>query len=579
MTHDPSAFIQEYFRGRLDDTEGIDAAFTGPAENTNFSIATGVLFRLRFKVRETATGSDTTGFKIQVNREAGGFVDLNIAPDTGVAPAGVVVLSAQYANGDAINTERLTGTSTFVAGEGLESSITSKSFTLSNQETEIEYCLMALGFHDGPAQNVVDDELIFRMVEADGTAFTGTYTNPTVTISTETAGYIGGTFVEHPHIIGPFVDGNGNLYTGIEHSTTDNNVVIIKSTDDGVTWREGNVSRPATKDFEGVSIVQVADTLHILQSRSDVRYHTYRMSSHASPDTWDIKDEIVDSTITAHSVQACSLHYRSNDATLVAFYVDDVTDARIRYNIRNGTWGGSSDWDTAASIDFISPFGVLGEDDKIHIIYKDDTNGVLYHQSLSKTDVKGTRHSLVTGLPVAGGTNAILQVNPTYYDDAGVEVIMAMYKKVGTDAVIFATPIKDDGTPGTEVQATTTNVESQEGGNAMAIATADVDGKRIYLFWSAGNDDPYDIYRTDNDDEGGWSTDAEEQDAVTAHWISGRVIVEGSGDTVFGYFWDDGSAGGTGFVKYDTFLISAAAAGTIDTDTVVLQAINRASVF
>ena len=437
---------------------------------------------------------------------------------------------------------------------------------------------MIMGFHDGPLQNVVDDTIDFRMVEADGTAFTGTYNNPTITV-TETAGYIGGTYVEHPHVIGPFVDGNGNLYTAIEHSTNDNNVVVIKSTDDGVTWREGNTSRPVTQDFEGVSIVQVDDTLHILQSRSDVRYHTYRMSSHASADTWDIKDEVVDNTISAHSVQACSLHHRSGDGSLVAFYVDDVADSRIRYNIRNGTWGGSADWDTATSIDFMSPFGVTGEDDKIHMVYKDDTNGVLYHQSLSKIDGKGTRHSLVTGVPTAGGTNAILQVNPTYYDDEGVEVIMAMYKKVGTDNVIFATPIKDDGTPGTEVTATTTNVESQEGGNAMTIATADVDGKRIYLFFVAGNDDPYDIYRTDNDDEGGWSTDAEEKDAVTAHWISGRVIVEGSGDTVFGYLWDDGSAGGTGFVKYDTFLISAAPAGLPFIKTKTLQAVNRAGTY
>ncbi len=575
---DPSSFIQEHYRIRGDDTAALNANGGGDwaaAEDVDASIGTGVPFRIRFKVRETAAGSEGIGFKLQVNREAGGWVDTNIAPDnTGLAPAGVVVLSGQYANGDSA-TELLTNVGTYVNGEGLESSITSKTFSLTSEETEIEYCLMIMGFHDGPTQNVVDDTIDFRMVESDGTAFTGTYTSPTITV-TETAGYIGGAFVEHPHVIGPFVDGNGNIYTFIEHSINDNNVVCIKSTDDGVTWREmDGANRPTTQDFEGGSVFQDGDTLHILQSETDVSYHTFRTSSHASADTWDITDEVVDNTISGHSIQACSIFVRGDD-TVVAFYVDDAIPARIRYKIRNGTWGSQNTLDTEATNEFLSPWGVLGESDKIHIVYKDDTNGILYHKSLSSSDVEGTRHSIATGLFITSGSDAILHVEPTYYDDGGVEVIMIMYKYSITDLAMFARPVKDDGSPGTEVTATDKSVVSTEGGNAMTVASAHNDGKRIWLFYSFFDD--HDIWYTDNDDEGGWSTSLEDQDAVTAHWIKGQVIVEGSGDKVFSYLWDDGSDGGTGFIKYDTFLI-AAAADPVDIQMNISQAVNRAGTY
>ncbi len=522
MAHDPSAFIQEFFRGR-DDAFGLDVDNGWlAAQNVNFSVATGIPFRIRFKCRETAGGTDSTPFKPQVRRNAGAFVACNIAPDTGVAPAGVIVLSSQYANRAAINTERLTNTSTFIAGEGMESTVNSNSYTLTSEETEFEFCFMILGFHDGPAQNVVDDTLEFRLVEDDNTVFAGAYTNPVVTVSAETPGYIGATFIEHPHVIGPFVDGNGNIYGFIEHSAADNNVVAIKSTDDGLTWREMDGSnRPSTQDFEGASVFQDGDTLHILQVQSEVNYHTFRMSDHASADTWDITDEVVDGTYTASSIQVGSIFARG-DGTVVAFYVEDASPHRIRYRIRNGTWGSQLNFDGEATNEFISPFGVLGESDTIWIVYKDDTNGILYINDLSSGDSVGSRQSLATGLPTSGSSADILQLEPVYYDDEGVEVITAIYKKVGTNAVLFERAVKDGAAPDSETQVSTTTVNSAEGGNAMAIATAHVKDKHIWVFLTEGSAN--DIWRTDNDDEAGWSTDVEEQDGVVAHWISGRVI-------------------------------------------------------
>ena len=100
MAHDPSAFISEYFQIRLDDTEGLNDAFTGPAENVNASIGRGVAFRIRFKVRETAAGSDSPSFAPQVRLNAGSFVAVpNFTGDsnTPTAPAACVV-SGQYSH-------------------------------------------------------------------------------------------------------------------------------------------------------------------------------------------------------------------------------------------------------------------------------------------------------------------------------------------------------------------------------------------------------------------------------------------------------------------------------------------------
>ena len=75
MAHDPSAFIQEYFQIRADDTAGLNVDDFDWGENVDGSIATGVPFRIRFKVRETAAGADSTGFKIQVSRNSGTWID------------------------------------------------------------------------------------------------------------------------------------------------------------------------------------------------------------------------------------------------------------------------------------------------------------------------------------------------------------------------------------------------------------------------------------------------------------------------------------------------------------------------
>ena len=74
------------------------------------------------------------------------------------------------------------------------------------------------------------------MVDAGGAVLTGSR-NPVLRLTTP-PGHVGGTFVETPGRVGPWRAQNGDLYFIMEPAETDNLFMMIKSSDDGVTWRE-----------------------------------------------------------------------------------------------------------------------------------------------------------------------------------------------------------------------------------------------------------------------------------------------------------------------------------------------------
>lgn len=562
---DPSAFIQGYFRIRSADTVGLNTdSGWAAAENVNATIGTGIPFRIRFKVRETASGDDTNvNFKLQVNRNSGGWNDVDVNLGAATEAAGAIV-SAQFNDGDAA-TELLTNTTTYVNGEGSEDAETEGNYGLSNEETEFEWCLLIHSFHDGPIQNVVSDTLEFRVVEDDGTVFTGTYTNPTVTVD-ETLGFIGGTFVESPGRVGPFADSNGNLYAIIEASVTDPAFLIIKSTNGGDTWREQDGSnRPTENDSECIDAVLDGDEIHIMHhpggTTPTIRYHRFRVSSHATnPDTWEITDESVHVS-SGQTDQACAISVRS-DGTVVGFYRRTDTNQNIKYRIRSsgGTWGSENNLDTTTSVDFTGVMCALGTSDKTHIFYKDHTNGDIYHKSLTSGDSLSARE-LVEG--DAGTVNEWAMTPAIFWDDAGAEKIMVIVQD-DSDDILYSVVITDDGTPESRKQASDVAAQSHQGGSEQPTADLAVDSASdtTYLLYSRLTDG--DLYRDKAVNDGGWGADVEEQDAVEIDFVRSMVFTHSSGnggEKVLGYLYDNGANGGTGRIFYDEFVISAAAGG------------------
>lgn len=549
----PSEYIQEYFRIRSGDDYGlnVDNGWAA-AENTDAAVGTGLPFRIRFKVRETNGSGTTNSFKLQVNRNAGGWNDVDVL--AGVTNrAAQAVVSGQFNDGDATNVELLSSTVGNVDGEGYEDN-TGSSFTLTSEEMELEWCLLLMGFHQGFLQNVAGNTLDFRVVLSDGAVFTGSYTNPTVTVA-ETDGYIGGAYPETPHRLGPYIDGNGNIYAVVEcvdQPTGQGDVpMMIKSTDGGRTWREmDGVNRPTSIDFEGAEVAEDGDSLMLLHNRgTTVYYHRFRMSDHATnPDTWEITDETIAGP-ASFTTQYGSIHKRS-DTTIVGFYVDGAAPPRCRYKIRNGTWGGENTVDSEGGVDFCTPASVLAASDLIHVFYKDDTNGIIYHRTLNSSDVLSGRDIVVTGLPTGSGSDNCPMAAPVYYDDGGVEVVMLLYQKTLTNGIVYSRAYRDNVIQ-VEASASDNYVQADDGQSDQVQAHIAVQGKTVHLLYS--QETVRDIYHSTNEDEGGWDTDVEERDAVTCNWMQSNVITHSpanGGSTVLAYLWDDGSGGGTGRIWY-----------------------------
>ena len=583
MAHDPSAFIQEYFRIRLADTVGLNADSGWAAdENTNATIGTGLEFRVRFKVRETAAGADSTGFKLQVNYNSGGWVDVQLGNNDTTA-AVIAVPSSQYNDGDATSTELLTNTGTYVNGEGLEGAASS-SFGLTSEETEFEWCLMIMNSYDGPNFTAGSETLDLRVVQSDGTVFTGTYTNPTITVSV-TDYYLGGTYAESPNKC-IWVDGNKNIYALIETAETDPKLLMMKSTDSGKTWAEQDgANRPTQEDMESMDGVLTNDRIYIAHQYGghEIYHHLFRVSTEGTnPDTWQTTDELVQGTVALNTNPQSTAIVRRSDGDLVIFYIrDNSTLDQAYYRIdTGGGWGSEQTLDTEASHDCRGISAIIGESDKAHIFYTmhDGGTGTMYHRSLDSGDTLSAREEVDASTGI-GNNNKWVWTSPIYWDDGGVEIIMVVYKD--SDNLLYSVVVSDDGTPETRKAASDNTAMSDPGGTGSQQVTADLalDGTDAYLHYSDLT--TQDLFRDTAANDGGWGTDVEELDSKQVDWIRSTSFTHSGpngGARVVGYVYDNGSDGGTGFIWYDEFVIAEAAAD-LPIQIVIEQAVNRASTY
>lgn len=556
----PTQVVNQTFRIRSDDSQTLNAdAGWAAAIGADASIAAMQRFRIRFEVEETGGVSFSSACKLQFSKNSGTWTDLAFYDETApaAAPAVWCVLSGQYVDLDATTDVLSNSAEAFVAGDGNEDPLT-VAITLSNQHTEHEFTLMIPTFYDAAGQNVGDDTFDFRMVESGGTIFNGTYDNPRITL-TVPIGHIGACAPESPNrwIV---ADGNGNIYVALEPASTDSIFMMIKSTDGGDTWAEMDGSnRPSYSDLEGMDIAydSVNKDINIIHQGSgveDVVFHRFRPSDHPTdPDTWEITDEVITASVDADD-QHAAIQHRS-DNTIVGFYRKVVTNEGVYYKIRSsgGSWGSEVELDTEASIDFTAVTVCKGASDKIHIFYKDNTNGYIYHKSLNISDTLSARE-LVHNDAGIGNTPMKNVIPPVYWDDAGDEKIMFAFQD-DSDAYIYTVTIINDGTPSSVTQASDNTCIDSEGGAKMPLATLAVDSNDdVYLHYADLTSE--DLYRDKNSNDGGWGTDVEEIDGLSLDWLRSTSFTHNAGNgsaEVIGYVYDNGSAGFTGYIYYDEY--------------------------
>lgn len=570
MPTPPSGTLaQTNYRIRLTDGQGLNAAFDAgdPAINTAGTVDADTRFRVRLEVDETASVNVTDGYQLRFQKNgAGGFAALTVEnwPTTySNLPQIHICTSAQYTDG-AATTNVISGSSrTFVAGDGNNDN-QSGTISLNNQHTEIEWCLAFHAIYDGANQLVDGDYFEFRVYRDNGTAL-DTYTNTARVNVNIPDGWIGGTMVERGSRILQ-ADTNGNLYFFHEDTVPSQTVIMLKSSDGGKTWLKIGGAGPTTTDVESadISFDSANGVLHIIQqsgNTGNVRYHKFRTSDHATdPDTWEIKDEVVVSSLTVGD-QTAGVEFRS-DGTVVAFYQETISaNERMRYIIRSsgGTWGSPANVDSEASTDFTFCAVTKGASDKIHIAYKDNTNGNLYHVSLSSGDSLGTRHLVHNDGGIGNSDQANIPVGPVYWNDGNERIMVSI--KDESDNFGYSSIITDDGTPAAVVQATDEGIDWNTGFGSLGVPAnmvIDPVTDDVYLIYGSATDEDMVLAKYTNG-TGTWGTDIDLNTGVTVDVVASWIFTHSSGNggnRVLGYIWENDSNGQTGYAQYDEYIIA-----------------------
>ena len=380
------------------------------------------------------------------------------------------------------------------------------------------------------------------MVDADGAAL-AVSRNPVVRL-TIPPNHVGGTFVETPGRIGPWRAGNGDLYFIMEPAETNNVFMMIKSSDDGVTWREVDpANRPATNDLESVDARQVGDTIHIVhQVTGSTRYHTFRTSDHrAAPDTWGIRDEVAARVPSV--AQAATLAVRS-DGSIAAFYVADT----VHYSVRSagGSWTRSAVLDDGAAVKSAGPRAVLGASDTVHVAYY-GVDGTIWYRRLGRDGTLTARQQLAAGL---GTTRAEYgAVLPLVFIPA-MNTLVVVYRQA--DGRLWERRVIGEGAPTPPRQVASEAVIQDAVDSQQPAADVIADGETVRVLFVEQTSRS--IFSTE--DAGGWQRSTRRVDHILGSWIRGNLYTRRDGRKVFGFIYDAGSDGGAGMNRFGEIVVS-----------------------
>ena len=189
---------------------------------------------------------------------------------------------------------------------------------------------------------------------------------------------------------------NGDLYFIMEPAETDNVFMVIKSTDNGRTWREvDGANRPETNDLESVDARQVGDTIHILhQVTSSTRYHAFRTSDHPTqPDTWAVRDEVAGRAGGHRAGGGVRGPLRRKHGRLLCW------PGQVHYSVRSpaGAWSEvQRPLDPDIAPNQAGPQAVLGANDTVHLAYY-GTDGTIWYRRLLPDGTLTPRQQLASG--------------------------------------------------------------------------------------------------------------------------------------------------------------------------------------
>jgi hypothetical protein len=541
---------QPGFRVRSDFSAPLnaDSGWAAPV-NADVTIQADRPFRLRIEIERGSGATGSHQFRLQYRRNGGDWTGVEAhdfpKPDSDDAktPRVSVVSCAAYEHG-APTTNLLAGSAAeFRAGTGVTLADRTPSWGAGRAHGEFEWALVVRRFADAAVTNDEGDRFEFRMVDGDG-AVRGPTRYPVLRLAIP-PGHVGGTFVETPGRIGPWQASNGDLYFIMEPAETSNLFMMVKSTDNGRTWREVDAAnRPPIRDLEAVDARQVGDTIHILHEVSrSARYHAFRTSDHrAQPDSWTVRGELV--ADVAPVAQAAALEVRS-DGSVVAFYVGPT---RIHYSIRSprGGWSPKRTIDADVPPNLAGPQTVRGANDALHLAYY-GTDGTIWYRRLLPDGTLTAREPIASG---AGTSRAEYGAVLPLVHISDTNTLVIMYRLAS--GPLWERRVVNDGPPTPAVKVTDRDVVRDAVDSQQPGADVVLDGKTLHLLFI--DQSSRSIFSTH--DRGGWQASRLEVDNILGSWIRGNVYTRPDGVRVYGYVYDAGSNGGAGMNRFGEVVLT-----------------------
>lgn len=466
--------------------------------------------------------------------QAASRVDLRTLTIEGEAstPRTSIVSSPVFDHGSATE-DQLAGSSLpFAGGAGLSFAARTPPWTAQRQQGEWSVPIVIRRFADQAALNEAGDTFDFRLVDTDGQAVPAQ-----ATASVQLAvpdGHLGGTFVETPMRLGPWQTETGDLFFIMEPSETWNLPIMVKSSDDGRSWREvDSAGRPATGDLEGLATVHAEGRIHVLHQITDeVLYHAFDPSS--GVESWVIRDEQV-AAPPAPPTQVADLAVRS-DGSIVAVY---GVGQGLHYAIRSpdGRWSAGQDIPGPEEAVLSGPTLVLGRQDLVHLAYT-ASNGTAWVRRIDPESGMGEAVQVADAL--ATGESDVGALLPLVTIDNAETVVLVYRTRSGQ---LFERRSSNHGVWTEPVIVTDRTVVQSAVDSDQVGADMIADGNTLHvLFIEDATGTLFHTVRT----EDGWRDPEAVVTGSNVQWVRGQVIRSAQGDRVYGFVYDGGSNGGSG---------------------------------
>jgi hypothetical protein len=353
---------------------------------------------------------------------------------------------------------------------------------------------------------------------------------------------LGGTFIETPNRIGPYQSAAGHLYFFMEPSETDNWFMAVKSTDAGLSWREvdGN-KRPDTGDLESVASAQTGSVIHLIHQVSrEVFYHAFQMDDAGSAQgRWLVTDESI-ATPDEPPTQFADLVARS-DGSLVTLY-GGAQRLFLQSRSAQGVWGQPQEIDSDVPPELSGPVMAIAADDTITMAYTGrDGSGFVRH--LRADGLLSARQVFSANLGTSDDENGAI-VPLVVLPESG-ETVLIYREQTG---FLFERRFSSDGLLSAPVQVAQNTVITNAVDSEQVGADLVLHDSRLHLLFIDAQSRS--IFYTRSSQTGNWSAPQAVVENIQAAWVRGSVHRDAAGNSVYGFVFDAGSTGGSGFNRY-----------------------------